>query len=83
MSVSYVPLCGGKRNHSIFFYFQIIEGQWRKISITVVMAMGMKWKLNIAVYSLKINYSFYLLYLFFVSTFHHFVPSHCCVDAGK
>lgn len=81
MSVSYVPLCVWGGDHSIFFYFQIIEGQWRKINISVVMlmAMGMKCKLTIAVYSLKINYSFYLLYLFLVSTFHHLVPSHIAV----
>lgn len=45
----------------------------------MLMVMGMKCKLTIAVYSLKINYSFYLFYLFLLSAFHHFVPSYIAV----
>lgn len=84
MSMSYVPL-SGEKNNSIFFYFQIIEGKWRKMNISFVMIieMGMTFKLTIAVFSLKINYSFYL-YLFLVFTCHHLVPSqYCCVDTEK
>lgn len=82
MSMSYIPLSReGEKIIAFSSIFKSYRASGGKINISVVMlmAMGMKCKLTIAVFSLKINYSFYLLYLFLVSMFHHLVPSHIAV----